>query len=149
MCSQCLTKKFQGHFGRGVCMLIDAVCPAGQNRRTGFAVETWEGRTRGGAVQKRHSLALVRGCSSAGNECSSCGMNDEGERGHFKGVCGELSLTYLPEGGEAKNLIGGFSTLSLAVTSRVLFINLNYSLNCFLQQRGNGLLFPSPPPPHN
>uniref|UniRef100_A0A8C7B2D5 Focadhesin n=1 Tax=Neovison vison TaxID=452646 RepID=A0A8C7B2D5_NEOVI len=30
----------------------------GQDRRVGLAAETWEGRTRGGAVQKSHRLAL-------------------------------------------------------------------------------------------
>lgn len=42
-------------------MLIDAVLFAGEDRRAGVAVKTWKRRTGGGAIQKKHSLALVRG----------------------------------------------------------------------------------------
>lgn len=71
-------------------MLIYAVCPAGQERRVGLAAETWEGRTRGGAVQKSHRLALVKGSLLTflmGNNRCGVGL---GGVALFKSLCGEF-----------------------------------------------------------
>lgn len=42
-------------------MLTYAVFFTGKNSRAGVAVKAWKRRSRGGAIQKKHSLALVRG----------------------------------------------------------------------------------------
>lgn len=41
--------------------VILAVCFTGEGGGAGAAAEAWKRRRRGGAVQKKHSLALVRG----------------------------------------------------------------------------------------
>lgn len=66
-------------------MLIYVVLFSGKDRRAGVAVKTWKRRTGGGAIQKKHSLALVRGHHLAAH-CLSWGMNCEGEGEYFKGL---------------------------------------------------------------
>lgn len=51
----------KGLFRQQLCMLIPLVWFAGKDSGTGTAVAAWERRTRGGAVQAKHSLALVSG----------------------------------------------------------------------------------------
>lgn len=78
-------------------MPIYAVCPAGQDRRAGLATETWERRPRGGAVQERHSLALVRGQHPAAH-CSSWETNDERGGAHcLKAYVGNFNLHTCPK----------------------------------------------------
>lgn len=65
-------------------MLIYAMFFPGKNRRAGVAVKAWKRRAWGGAVQEKHSLALVRGWTL---QLSAClGMSYEGETDHFKGI---------------------------------------------------------------
>lgn len=64
-----LVASLQANFSQQLCMLIPLVWFAGQNSGAGTAVAAWERRTWGGAVQAKHSLALVSGWHSATHCC--------------------------------------------------------------------------------
>lgn len=64
-----LVASFQGNYIQQLCMLIPLVWFAGQDSGAGTAVAAWERRTRGGAVQAKHSLAMVSGWHSAAHRC--------------------------------------------------------------------------------